>query len=638
MTMKRYSRHISALRFPLILAGLFVVQNQIFNTLVHLPYNPFIFQFIFITFLLGFVLYGSSVLFKKFGRFIYLIVASSAVAFLFLSQYLYFSYFGGFMQASTLKYAEQTSSIKSTISGLITPIILVFLLQFFVIFAWVYFEEKKKIQRVILQGKQRAALALVLIIAGLFSYGIVLFGEGNGWKKVTHFSQTLREMNSFVYSPNNTVGRTGIFNYFAGDVIGYMFRNTKLTDKDFALVEIWEEGKPKLEQNKYFGAASGKNLIILQIESLENAVLFQKINGEEITPNLNKLAKTGLYFDNYYTQVGPGNTADAEFVTLNSLYPLTNTVAFIDFAHNKYNALPSLLKQNGYHAYSLHADVPTFWNRSNIYPGLGYEKTYNKADYAIPKNSGFEYLSDTEFFTQSLPKMSEFTSPYLATFITLSSHTPFIVPEKYKTLVLPENTTWSETQKNYLESIHYTDSAIGDFIDALKTNDTYKNSLIAIYGDHGNLGGISEVLATSTSKIFPELRTSNVPFIILNSGLPGKTYHFPGSHLDFYPTMANLLGVHTASTLFGKDLLDTTHRVTLRNAYSRAITAILTESIAYKNFTDGGKFENGECLKMPEQTKIPLTDCETMYNEEIKATSASDLIIKGNLVSKISNS
>jgi phosphoglycerol transferase MdoB-like AlkP superfamily enzyme len=633
--MKRIFSCLSILLLPAVLAGLFVAQNQIFNSFVRLSPNIFLFQFIFITFSLGMLLYAPAMFFKKFGRFIYFISISLVVAALFISQYLYFAYFGGFMQASALKYADQTGAVSSTIAGLVTPAITIFLLQFFVIFAWIFMEEKKMMKRPLLAKKEKIILAAMLVVTALFSYGFVLFGDGNGWKKVKRFSQTLRELNSFVYSPNNTIERTGIFNYYAGDVIGYIFRKTKLTPEDIALVEVWEEGRPEMKQNKYFGAAKGKNLIIIQVESLENAVLFQKINGEEITPNLNKLAKEGLYFDNYYTQVGPGNTADAEFVTMNSLYSLPNTVAFIDFAHNKYNALPSLLKQNGYHAYSLHADVPTFWNRSNIYPGLGYEKTYSKQDYVISANSGFEYMEDAEFFTQSQPKMSEFTSPYLATFITLSSHTPFIVPEKWKTLRIPENAAYSETQKNYLHSIHYTDMAIGDFIAALKTNGEYKNSLIAIYGDHGNLGGISETMGTSTSKIFAELRTSNVPLIVLNSSLPKKTYHIPGSHLDFYPTTANLLGVSPTATLFGQDLLGKEHRVTIRNAYSRAITAILAETIAYKNFKNDGKFENGECLKMPEQTPILLTDCQKMYEEELAATNASDLIIKGNLVSKL---
>jgi phosphoglycerol transferase MdoB-like AlkP superfamily enzyme len=631
-----FSRN-SFLFLPLSLAVLFVAQNQVFNMFVGLHDNPFLFQLIFVSFALGMLLYGPSVFFSKWRRYAWLSVVSLFVAWLFISQYLYFSYFGGFMQASALKYASQAGAVKSTIFELATPFVLIFLLQFSVIVGGAYLETKRKTKEIFPATKENLRYAGTLILIGIIGYGFVIFGDGNGWKKMTNFSQTLRELNSFVYSPNNAVQRTGIFNYYIGDVIGYVFRKTKLTPDDFLLVSEWRDAVPKTGANPYFGKAKGKNLIIIQVESLENAVLFQKINGKEITPNLNKLAKTGIHFDNYYTQVGPGNTADAEFVTLNSLYPLPNTVAFVDFAHNKYNALPSLLVQNGYSAYSLHADVPTFWNRSNIYPGLGYEKSYTKSDYLLRNNSGFEYLNDGEFFTQSLSKMKEFKSPFMATFITLSSHTPFIVPEKYKTLPVPSDGNWSEIQQNYLQSVHYTDAAIGNFITTLKANNEYENSLIAIYGDHGNLGGISETMGTSTSKIFPELRTSNVPLIILGSSLPGKTFHTLGSHLDFYPTIANLLGVSPSVALFGNDLLGKKHRVTVRNAYSRAITAILTETIAYKNFTDGGLFEKGECLKMPAQTALPLADCKTMYDEEIKATNASDLVIKGNLVSKISN-
>ena len=76
---------------------------------------------------------------------------------------------------------------------------------------------------------------------------------------------------------------------------------------------------------------------------MENAIINKTINGQEITPNLNQLAKEGLYFNNYYTQIGPGNTADAEFSTMDSLYPLPDDVVFIDYAKNHYKALPQLL-------------------------------------------------------------------------------------------------------------------------------------------------------------------------------------------------------------------------------------------------------------------------------------------------------
>ena len=643
--MKKFLPKNSFLFLPISLAILFVAQNQIFNIFVGLHDSPFFFLFILSTFSLGILFYGPSVLFSKWWRYVYLFIISSFVAWLFLAQYLYFSYFGGFMQASALKYSGQTTSLAGSILNLVSFSLIIFLLQFVVLFIGIFLQKKEKIIDTLPLGgftakwkNLRVFYLLCIIIIGLFGYGVILFGNGNGWYKITHFPQTIREMNSFVYSPNMTVQRIGIFNYFAADFIGMTLRSTKLTPEDIALVLEWKDAVPKIGKTNTFGSAKNKNLIIIQVESLENSVLFQKINGQEITPNLNILAKHGLYINNYYTQVGAGNTADAEFVILNSLYSLTNTVAFIDFAHNKYHALPSLLKENGYRTYSLHADEPTFWNRSNIYPALGYEKSFSKSDFVLPVPMKTEYLPDSDFFAQSLQEMTGFQSPFMATLITLSSHTPFKIPTNLQTLSIPEKSPFNAIQKDYLQSIHYTDMAIGEFIAGLKVNGLYNNSVIAIYGDHGNLYGISDLIGTSTTKAFKETRSSNVPLILLGTNLPAKTYSTPGSHLDFYPTVENILGITSTSTLFGKDLLGKTHRVTLRNAYSKAITTILTGNLTYKNFTDGGLFENGECLSMSKQTVLPIEDCKTLYEEEVKATSASDLIIKGNLELKLSSS
>jgi len=236
---------LSALRLPAILAGLFVIQNQIFNIFVHLSPNQYLFQSVLISFSLGMLLYGPAELLPKIWRTVYLLAVSLVVAFLFIAQYLYFSYFGGFMQASVLGYAGQADAVKSTILSIITPLVFVFLLQFFVIFAWGFSEKKGKIKRTILLKKEKIRAAFALFLIGLFGYGFVLFGEGNGWSKITNLSQTIHEMNSFVYSPNDTVERTGIFNYCAGDMIGFIFRKTKLTKDDLASVGTWEEEKTR---------------------------------------------------------------------------------------------------------------------------------------------------------------------------------------------------------------------------------------------------------------------------------------------------------------------------------------------------------------------------------------------------------
>ena len=58
----------------------------------------------------------------------------------------------------------------------------------------------------------------------------------------------------------------------------------KLTDKDKAdISEFFETKKEDLPNNEYFGVAKGKNLIYIQVESLENFVIGKKVNGKEIT-------------------------------------------------------------------------------------------------------------------------------------------------------------------------------------------------------------------------------------------------------------------------------------------------------------------------------------------------------------------
>ena len=636
--MERFSRYQSAARLPLFLTALFVVQNLVFNFWVHLTPNPQVLFLILESFTLGVLLYGPAILLRARVRFAYLFSISLVVSLIFISQYLYFSFYGGFLQASALRYASQLNAEWSTVSTLLTPRILLFLLNVFAVLLAFTIPRKEQAHMAQLFKHEKLIVSAVCVAIVTLGYGIPIAYSANGWQKIIHPSQTLHELNSFTFSPDQTVQEIGICNYYLGDIIGTLSRSIPVTQDDVLFVEQQLKEKPALTRGPRFGIARGDNLIFIQVESLDDAVIGEKIGDQEITPNLNALSKKGLYFDNYYTQIGPGNTADAEFVTLNSLYPLTNTVAFIDFAHNTYDALPDLLTKNGYHTYALHGDVPDFWNRANIYPSLGYEDQISKNAFTSTE-AGFETLDDDDFLSQSAQKMSGFQDPFMATVITLSSHTPFIIPEKYQALRFPPGSPLSERQKNYLQSLHYTDSAVGAFIDALKSEGLYAHSLIAIYGDHGSSTGIESQIGTTTDTTLQSLSNSHVPLILLspalNASLKG-TVTTPGSHLDLYPTVANLLGLKAPKDIFGQDLLSTkTPVVTHRDPYSGIILTILTPKIAFEGATSG-LFADGSCVQLPERTALPLADCQALYDQQAAHIQASDLIIRGNLLPSLS--
>lgn len=625
---------MSAAWLPVLLILLFVWQNQMFNVWIGLTPNPFILQFALTTFALGILFYGPSLLFGKRLRYLYLLIISCAVSMLFIAQFLYYSYSGGFLQASALKYASLVKDQGGTIATLITPGLAVFTLNVVVVLIAILFSWKRKGADIIPTKKGKLIASIVIGVIISIGYGYPLYQLGN----LIGLPQKLREMNSFIYSPNEQVKKVGVANYSVGDIVGQLLRRTRVTPADIAFVEDVLTERPPTVVSDRSGVARGRNLILIQIESLETAVMHRSVGGEEITPHLNRLAEEGLYFTNYYTQIGPGNTADAEFTTLNSLYPLSNTVAFIEHAGHHYTALPGLLREAGYHTYVLHNDVPTFWNRANIYPSLGYETSFTRNDFMLPEGTPFDSLGDADFFAQSIVKMREFKEPFMTTLITLTSHTPFIVPRSFRTLPIPADGTFTENQTNYLHSIHYVDQAVGQFIDELRTNELYDDALIVIFGDHGTYTRISDALDFTPTNTFPELRNKLVPLIII---APGTDIHgvsdIPGSHIDLYPTIAELLGSDPPRVILGQSLISTKTPIeTYRDPYSRAIRAILTPKLAYQASEDA-VFEKGSCFIMPEKKPVPVMECRSLYNHELSITNASDLIVNGDLIPSLTN-
>ena len=75
----------------------------------------------------------------------------------------------------------------------------------------------------------------------------------------------------------------------------------------------------------------------------------------------------------------------------------------------------------------------------------------------IPREIGAFGLGDVDFFDQAAPKLQSFPQPFMATLITLSSHTPFQIPADLETLDIPSSSDLTWIQYQYLESIHYTD-------------------------------------------------------------------------------------------------------------------------------------------------------------------------------------
>ena len=390
-----------------------------------------------------------------------------------------------------------------------------------------------------------------------------------------------------------TVMEFGVYTYQVSDLVATIRTNmSTLSNSSEAYDEFLEYFKNKdIEEhnNKYTNLFQGKNVLVIHAESFQGFTMNLKFNGEELTPNMNRLANEGIYFSNFYTQESIGNSSDSEFTLLTSLLPASSGTVFVNYFNREYETITNLLRNNGYYTFSMHANVASAWNRRNAYNYLGYDKFYSyKDDYDIDEVLGLG-LSDKSFFRQStniIKDIKENNGNFYGTLIMLTNHTPFnsLVDTDYYDDYLvdirgeTENIPYLEGTKigNYLKCVNYADSAIGEFINELDENGVLDDTVIVIYGDHDSKIKKSEFEKLYYSEYINDVSINpdknidivddfnyeinrKVPFIIWTKDIAGSEYNEEIKRVmgmvDVMPTLGNMFGVKNDFAL-GHDIFN----------------------------------------------------------------------------------
>ena len=321
----------------------------------------------------------------------------------------------------------------------------------------------------------------------------------------------------------------------------------------------------KLPDNKYKGIFKGKNVVFLQIESLENFVIGKKVLGQEITPNLDKLMKKSFYFDNIYEQNNAGNSIDCDMMANTGLLTLGDSITFLTHADVKYKSLPRILNENGYTTISTHAERASDWNWSEAHSNaLGYQDMWDIDSYKLDDIFGMG-LSDHSFLNQYADKLKTLKEPFFSTIPTLSSHGPFDLPDKYRELKLPKNIDDTKLG-GYFQSVHYTDKQIGFFIDKLERLGLLNDTVLVIYGDHGGVHKYynDEIQNVPLEGDWWKERDYKIPLFIYGKDIEGKTISVAGGQTDIVPTVLYLLGIDVKENIFmGRNLLNTNRNSTV---------------------------------------------------------------------------
>lgn len=365
----------------------------------------------------------------------------------------------------------------------------------------------------------------------------------------------------------------GLYNYHVADIIqsAGMLYDPKPSESDYEkFINYFNDKDKEYEENDYFGIFENKNVIVIHAESVENFLINREYNGTEITPVLNNLANTGFYFSNTYSQESVGTSSDTEFTFNTSLLPAESGTIFLNYFDKTYsNAIPNILKDEGYNTISMHANNGSFWNRNVMHPVLGYDMFIDKELFHFTDDQVIGLgLSDKDFFLQSIDFLEVASEPYYSTLITLTNHTPWSDVDNY--ITFNDNGEQAEqidcgdelegkTLCRYLKSVHYSDWALGEFIKGLEARKMLDDTVIVIYGDHPAnipLTDMEIIYGKEIDRIEYKAR-QQIPFIIWNNDIkePVKIDEVMGMY-DAKPTLLNMLGLKDKFTL-GHDMFST---------------------------------------------------------------------------------
>lgn len=213
------------------------------------------------------------------------------------------------------------------------------------------------------------------------------------------------------------------------------------------------------------------NIVFILLESF-GAVVTESVGGlKGVTPHLDRLASEGVLFNKMYAN---SFRTDRGIVSALAGYPAQPTLSLIKYP-KKSDALRSIMssvKENGYQTSFLYGGDVDFAYIKSFFVSQKVTDITRDTDFPVKELLNKWGAPDHITFPRLLKEMREAKEmPYMKTFLTLSSHEPFDVP-------------YAHFDDPYVNSVAYTDSCLGSFVDELKQLPEWDNTLLILVPDH----------------------------------------------------------------------------------------------------------------------------------------------------------
>ena len=288
------------------------------------------------------------------------------------------------------------------------------------------------------------------------------------------------------------------------------------------------------------GDEKRQNVMFVTIESMSAEYMGIFGNASGLTPNLDRLAGQGLFFDNFYA-TGTRSVRGLEALTLSTV-PTAGRSIVKRPGNEGLFSLGYIFKERGYDTKWVYGGYGYFDNMNHYYGNNGFsvvDRTDMKADEKTFANVWG--VCDGDLFNRSLKEADasyDSGKPFMNFVFTTSNHRPYTYPEGKIDIPIKSGRSGG---------VKYTDYAVGEFMKKAKTKPWFDNTLFVFVADH---------CGSSAGRTSLPLRKYEIPLIIYNpSSIKAARVSKLSSQIDVAPTLLALLNWDYKSKFLGKNIL-----------------------------------------------------------------------------------
>ena len=288
-------------------------------------------------------------------------------------------------------------------------------------------------------------------------------------------------------------------------------------------------------EKTHFASSKKKNLVIFLQESLGYQFVSQ-----EITPELLKLKKESLWFNDAYSN-GTRSVRGIAGTTAGFLAVPGKGVVKRTKSQNNFFTFAKLLKPLGYHSLFLYGGEARFDNMRSWFLGNGFDEIIEGKDFKNPAYVATWGASDEDLVKKGNERFSELYKegkPFSALMFSSSNHSPFDIPAgRIEEVRKGENCVEN--------AVKYADYAIGKFFEEAKKLPYYKDTIFVVIADHN--------IRVYGDDIVP-VNMFHIPALIIGEGVKAKEYNSLASQPDVLATALDYLGAEFNYPILGHSI------------------------------------------------------------------------------------